>query len=90
MGGVRRSSTKSKDEMTHPTTAIRTLRTSLSSRRAARRSRQSLERQLASYNTPSDRLDLEAILDRHDSDDAARIKAILHSQSMERIIRTGS
>jgi hypothetical protein len=76
--------------MTHPTTAIRTLRTSLSSRRAARRSRQSLERQLASYSTPSDRLDLEAALDRHDSADAAEIKAILHSQSMERIIRTGS
>ncbi|HEX6346664.1 hypothetical protein [Umezawaea sp.] len=76
--------------MTHPTTAIRTLRTSLSSRRAARRSRQSLERQLASYNTPSDRLDLDAMLDRHDSEDAAEIKAILHSQSMERIIRTGN
>lgn len=80
----------SKDEMTHTTTAIRTLRNSLSSRRAARRSRQSLERQLASYRTPSERLDLEATLDRHDSEDAAQIKAILHSQSMERIIRTGS
>ncbi|MCS7476308.1 hypothetical protein ACFFQW_04820 [Umezawaea endophytica] len=76
--------------MTHPTTAIRTLRDSLSSRRAARMSRQSLERQLASYTTPSDRLDLDAMLDRHDSEDAAEIKAILHSQSMERIIRTGS
>jgi hypothetical protein len=76
--------------MTHPTTAIRTLRKSLSSRRAARRNRQSLERQLASYTTPSERLDLEAMLDRHTPEDAAVIKAILHSQSMERIIRTGS
>jgi len=76
--------------MTHPTTAIRTLRKNLSSRRAARQNRQSLERQLASYTTPSERLDLEAMLDRHDSEDAAQIKAILHSQSMERIIRTGS
>ena len=76
--------------MTHPTTAIRTLRNSLSSRRAARRSRQSLERQLASYNTPSERLDLEAAVDRHDPADTAEIKSILHHQSMERIIRTGS
>jgi hypothetical protein len=76
--------------MTHPTTAIRTLRDSLSSRRAARQRRQSLERQLATYSTPSDRLDLEAMLNRHDSADTAEIKAILHSQSMERIIRTGS
>jgi hypothetical protein len=79
-----------KEEMTHPTTAIRTLRKSLSSRRAARLRRRSLERQLATYDTPSARLDLEAILDRHDSADAAELKAILHRQSMERIIRTGS
>ncbi|MFD9736202.1 hypothetical protein [Umezawaea sp. NPDC059074] len=76
--------------MTHPTATIRTLRATLSSRRAARRRRQSLERQLASYTTPSERLDLDAILARHDSKDTAEIKAILHSQSMERIIRTGS
>lgn len=76
--------------MTYPSTAIRSLRTSLSSRRAARRSRQSLERQLASYNNPSDRLDLEAILARHDSAETAEIQSILSRQSMERIIRIGS
>ncbi|WNV83334.1 hypothetical protein [Umezawaea sp. Da 62-37] len=76
--------------MTHPSTAIRTLRKSLTSRRAARRSRQGLERELASYNTPSARLDLDAVLARHDSADTAEIKAILHRQSMERIIRAGS
>jgi len=76
--------------MTHPSTAIRSLRTSLSSRRAARRSRQSLERQLASYDNPSDRLDLEAILARHDSAETAEIQSILSRQSMERIIRVGS
>jgi hypothetical protein len=75
--------------MTHPSTAIRSLRTSLSSRRAARRSRQSLERQLASYSTPSDRLDLEAILARHNAEDTREIEAILQQQSMERIIRIG-
>ncbi|MET1072428.1 MAG: hypothetical protein ABWY11_07260 [Umezawaea sp.] len=76
--------------MTHPSTAIRTLRKSLTSRRAARRTRRHLERELASYNTPSARLDLDTILARHDSADTAEIKAILHRQSMERIIRTGS
>ncbi|PRY36173.1 hypothetical protein [Umezawaea tangerina] len=76
--------------MTHPSTAIRTLRRTLTNRRTARKTRQSLERELASYNTPSARLDLDTILARHDSAETAEIKAILHRQSMERIIRTGN
>jgi hypothetical protein len=45
--------------------------------RAARSERKYLERELASYTSPSDLNDLDAILDRHSEDETADIRRIL-------------
>ena len=46
-------------------------------RRAARAARTSLERDLASYTSPGDLNDLDAILDRYSDEDTADIRRIL-------------
>jgi hypothetical protein len=45
--------------------------------RAARAARRSLERDLATYTSPSDLNDLDAILDRHSEEETAGIRRIL-------------
>ncbi|HEY1916159.1 MAG TPA: hypothetical protein VGH27_11360 [Streptosporangiaceae bacterium] len=45
--------------------------------RAARAQRRSLERDLASYTSPSDLNDLAAMLDRHSDEETAHIRGIL-------------
>jgi hypothetical protein len=45
--------------------------------RAAHAARKSLERELASYTSPRDLDDLEAILDRHSAAETADIRRIL-------------
>ena len=46
-------------------------------RRAARAARDSLERDLASYTSPGDLNDLDAILDRYSDEETADIRRIL-------------
>jgi hypothetical protein len=53
------------------------IRDELRRTRAARAERISLERELASYTSPSDLNDLEAILARHTEDETADIRRIL-------------
>jgi hypothetical protein len=53
------------------------IRDDLRRARAARAARISLERELASYTSPSDLNDLEAILARHSEDETADIRRIL-------------
>ena len=53
-------------------------RDDLSTRRAARASRVTLERELASYSTPTEQNELNAILDRADPDAAAEIRPMIH------------
>jgi hypothetical protein len=53
-------------------------RDDLRNRRASRASRETLERELASYTTPADKHELNAILDRADPDAAAEIRRIIH------------
>jgi hypothetical protein len=48
--------------------------------RAARASRKSLERELASYTSANDLNDLDAILDRHSEDETADIRRFLASR----------
>jgi hypothetical protein len=48
--------------------------------RAARAERKSLERELASYTSPSDLNDLDAILDRHSEEETADIRRFLASR----------
>ena len=51
-------------------------------RRARRAGDPALERELASYNSPSDLDDLHAILDRYSAQETAQIRRILASQQV--------
>ena len=53
-------------------------RDDLSSRRASRASRKRLERELASYSTPAEQIELNAILDRANPEAAATIRPMIH------------
>jgi hypothetical protein len=50
----------------------------LRARRASRASRKTLEHELASFTTPAEQDELEAILARSDPDAAAEIRRIIH------------
>jgi len=61
---------------------MRAIRASLTAarredRRAARAARDALERDLASYRSPGDLSDLDAILDRYSDEETADIRRIL-------------
>ncbi|SDP59390.1 hypothetical protein [Lentzea jiangxiensis] len=74
--------------MTRHDLSVKSLRSSLASRRAARVKRQSLERQLASYTTESDRLELDAILSRHAAEETGELRSIINRQAMDRLLRS--
>ncbi|GHH60089.1 hypothetical protein [Lentzea cavernae] len=74
--------------MTRHDLTVKSLRSSLATRRAARVKRQSLERQLASYTTESDRLELDAILSRHSTEETGELRSIINRQAMDRLLRT--
>jgi hypothetical protein len=57
--------------------------------RYARRRDRDLRRQLAEYDTPSDRLELDAVLERHGDEEADPIRAILRAQDAARLVRRG-
>ena len=57
-----------------------TVRTQLRDSRDAHAAQAVLERELASYSTTSDLIDLNAILDRHSDSETADIRRILASQ----------
>jgi hypothetical protein len=58
----------------------RSLRSSLATRRAAARAHRDIARQIAAFDTPSDRLELDAVLDRHTEDEAREVRSILRGQ----------
>lgn len=60
------------------------VRTRLRERRAAHLRRLRLERELAVYNTPADRLELDAILSRHTEEQTSEIDTILVKQALRR------
>ena len=62
-------------------TTVTSLRTSLAQRRVARAKRRGLERELASYRTPAERLELDLMLGRHSAEETAEIDAILIKQT---------
>ncbi|WP_434448821.1 hypothetical protein [Lentzea sp. E54] len=74
--------------MTRHDLSVKSLRSSLASRRDARLKRQSLERQLASYTTESDRLELDAILSRHSAEETGELRSIINRQAMDRLLRS--
>lgn len=59
-----------------------TLRQGLSERRLARRERASVARELADYDTPAQRQDLDAILDRHPGEEVRVIMGIRCRQAI--------
>lgn len=66
---------------TRPLTSVwTTIRAQLRDSRAAHAERAKLERELASYNSPSDLDDLDAILARHSDQETAGIRRILARQ----------
>ena len=57
-------------------------RVQVTSRKAARKRRSDLERELAAYATPAERADLEATLDRYPYGTTRELRDILARQSM--------
>lgn len=60
---------------------ITTVRTSVAHRRAARSARRRLEQELASYQTPAERMELGLMLGRSSADEIAEVDAILSRQA---------
>jgi hypothetical protein len=68
---------------TRPLTSLwTTVRTRLRDSRDAHAARTALQRELASYNSPSDLDDLHAILDRYSDQDTRDIRRILAAQGI--------
>jgi hypothetical protein len=61
---------------------ITTIRNRIRESRDAHAAQAALERELASYNSPSDLDDLDAILDRYSDRETAQIRRILATQRM--------
>jgi len=56
---------------------ITALRTQLAERRLVRQRNRRLEEELASYSTPSERLELDAILSRHTAEEISQLEDLL-------------
>ena len=67
---------------------LQAIRAEVANRRNARNGRKELERQLAAYDTPSARLEIEAVLDRHDAEETREIRGILRRQAADRLARS--
>lgn len=63
---------------------IASARESVRTRRTAKQERVALERELASFSSPSDLRDLEAILARHPDNDTRAIRDVLRLGSAQR------
>jgi hypothetical protein len=63
--------------MTHQKSTLTMLRDNLAMRRVERRERMRLERELAAYSSPADRLELDAIISRHTPEQTRVIEAII-------------
>jgi hypothetical protein len=62
------------------TTFFSSVLNTLDERRAAKRERAALQRQMASYANHADRLDLQATLDRYPDEETAELRIILAAQ----------
>jgi hypothetical protein len=63
---------------------ISNLRTQLAERRMVRQRNRRIEEELASYTTPADRLELDAIMSRHTAEEIAELEAMLSRSAMWR------
>jgi hypothetical protein len=64
--------------------SIATFRAQLAERRVVRQRSRQLGEELASYSTPAERLELDAILSRHTQEEIAELEEILSRPSMIR------
>ena len=62
------------------TTFFSSVLNTLDERRAAKRERAALQRQMASYANHADRLDLQATFDRYPDEETAELRSILAAQ----------
>ena len=60
---------------------ITTIRRTVARRRVERREWRRLQRELASYRSPAERRELDAILGRHTAEETRHVEAILHRQA---------
>jgi hypothetical protein len=65
---------------------LQAIRTELATRRAARRERLKLEHELAAFDTPAARLEIETIVARHDPEETRQIRAILKRQASDNLM----
>jgi hypothetical protein len=69
------------------TTLAPTFVSRLQSRRDAHQQRQSLSRELAAFSSPSDRLELDAIIARHTAEDARLVQELLRQRDNDHLMR---
>ena len=65
-------------------TTIRDLKSILASRRTERIERRRLSRELAAFQTPAERAELDEMLGRYSAEETRQIREILHRQDYER------
>jgi maltooligosyltrehalose synthase len=65
-------------------TTIRDLKSSLANRRTERLAHRRLSQELAAFQTPAERAELEEMLGRYSAEDTEQIREILHRQDYER------
>jgi hypothetical protein len=63
---------------------MRDIRVTLASRRAERAARRQLSAELAAFQTPAERAELDLILGRHTREETREIREILNRQDFER------
>ena len=63
---------------------ITTLRAQLAERRMVRQRNKRIEEELASYTSPAERLELDAILSRHTAEEIAELEEMLGRTAMWR------
>lgn len=68
-------------------TTVTALRTLLADRHAAHAERRRVARELACYQTPAERLELDLVLGRHSAEETAEVDAILSRQATSFLYR---
>jgi uncharacterized protein with PIN domain len=71
--------------MRNSTSTVAMLRDALAARRAERLERQQLERELATYTSPAERLELAAMIDRYRPEETREVRAIVARQELTRL-----
>jgi hypothetical protein len=66
-------------------TRIRAARTALANRRTERIAHRNLARELAAFQTPSERAEIDQFLSRHSAEETREIREILNRQDYERM-----